>query len=277
MEPRVRHPAIASHLLVLGFDVGPGRKGPFGGAPGVLDQETTFAGVVSDGKDCMAARDALFGRRRGVEDSVRINVAGAVEIGVGVEVGAEDERVAVVDAFLEVGNGRWLHRFNLLQAVCVRCRWVDDTVPGLWLNDSVVTDDSRYVGEGVVPRVGRGFEYLVGGQLLGRVRVRVRPELLIAGTRHSNAVDGLANVGSVVVLDLPKRIFLGVLILVVNHFSIIGTPSTSIEVDEKARRIAFVIADTVGFDEGVTKSSGDGVGSTAVERSLIINRRTLCT
>ena len=40
----------------------------------------------------------------GVEDSVRINVTDPIEIGRGVEVGSEDERVAVVGAPLKVSD-----------------------------------------------------------------------------------------------------------------------------------------------------------------------------
>ena len=66
----------------------------------------------------MSPRDALFGFRWWDEDTVRIDVAGTVEIGVGVEVGSEDKGPAVVDALLEVSDWRWLHRLTL-QALCV--------------------------------------------------------------------------------------------------------------------------------------------------------------
>ena len=91
-----------------------------------------------------------------------------------------------------------------------------------------------------------------------------------------DTIDGLPQIGSVVILDLPKRIFLGVLVLVVQHFSIISTPSTAIEVNEKVRRIAFRIAGPVGLGNGVPKSRCNGIGSTTtVQRPLIVNRRTL--
>ena len=82
--------------------------------------------------------------------------------------------------------------------------------------------------------------------------------------------------GSIIILHLPEGIFLGVFVLVVYCLSVIGTPSTAVEVDEKARGITFVKTGTIGFVNGVAKSSGNSVGSTAVERPLIIDRRTLC-
>ena len=89
------------------------------------------------------------------------------------------------------------------------------------------------------------------------------------------SIDGLTDIGSIIILHLLEGILLGIFILIVYYLFVRGTLSTAVKVDTKARGITFVKTGTIGFINSVAKSSSNSVSSIAIERPLIIDRRTL--
>ena len=155
LEPLVRHPAVPAHLVVPELPVRPRLEGELGRAPRVLDQEEPPGGVVADGEDGVAAGVVDGARRRRPEHAGVLEVGVVVEVGGEVKVEAEDEGEAVVDAPLELGDGRRLHRAAGQVVGFGRLR-VDDSVPDLGLDDSVIVYDPWDVSESVVPGVVGG-------------------------------------------------------------------------------------------------------------------------